>query len=108
MPAESLLQANLNNYTPGYVLLADTNKNVFMEIPYSNLRDIHCAHEYEDTVIGDDPLHFAYYAPTYKRIDWTIRCSKSAGPHDALYTIIDRQLDDADPGKLEALLNECV
>lgn len=101
----SVLREHLNSYTAGYVFLADDNKNVFMEIPYSNLKEISVSDDLHDQAILNDPL--AWYAPVRRYAEWTLRFGKLINEDDpSVYTIVNHR--DADPEKLEALLNECV
>ena len=105
MPVESILRQQLNGHTPGYVFLADADKNIYMEIPYSNVKEINISEDRRDEAIMDDPLH--WYVPVSRYVDWTIRFGKLLdGSDPTMYRIF--KPGEADPAKLEALLDECI
>lgn len=103
MAVESVLRQRLNGNTPGYVLLADANKNVYMEIPYSDMKEINVSEDRCDEMIMDDPLH--WHAPVSRYVCWTIRFGKSLdGGDQTIYKVLNTQEPEVNHDELEALL----
>lgn len=104
MPAESVLRQHLNSNTPGYVFLADADKNIFMEIPYSNMKEISVFDNLQNQAILNDP--FAWYAPVRRYAEWTLRFGKLMDENDpTAYTIIDASENKANSDEIMALLD---
>lgn len=106
MRDDSVLRQHLNDHTPGYVFLADADKNTFMEIPYSNMKEINISEDRRDETIMDDPLYF--HMPVSRYVDWTIRFGKSLdGSNKTIYTVFNKPVKpepEVDTDELEALL----
>lgn len=92
---------------PGYIFLADKDKNICMEIPYTNMLKFDCRQNFsEDAFFGYDPMNPLYSFHTGPQcMEWEI-CVRNniSDPGQALFTVTANEQRNVEHEKLEALL----